>query len=105
MANRFDRMCTCDSCADNPSGRKAKSHTRINRLMGDLNEKDSRRVAGLIATELGHGGVVEVSQITGMSRTTIAKGRRELDEKEEVPLGRVRRPGGGRPALEKKDRG
>lgn len=105
MANRFDHECSCDECTGNPSGPTATNHARINRILGALNEKDSRRVAGLLATGLGHGGVVEISKITGMSRTTIARGRRELDGEDEVPLGRVRKPGGGRPALEKKGRG
>lgn len=104
MANRFDHKCSCDSCTEEPSGSVATDHARMNRTLGNLNEKDARRVAGLLAAGLGHGGVVQVSRITGMSRTTIARGRQELDGTDDVPLGCVRKPGGGRPALEKKGR-
>jgi hypothetical protein len=38
-----------------------------------------------------------------MSRTTIAQGQRELVGEDPVPADRVRRPGGGRKPLEKKD--
>jgi len=104
MANRIDHECTCESCVTDASGRVAKNHARINSVLSDLNEREARRVAGLIADSLGRGGVVELSRVTGMSRTTIARGQRELDETDEVPLGRARKPGGGRPTLEKKGR-
>jgi len=41
---------------------------------------------------------------TGMSRTTILQGQRELVGSDPTPTDRVRRPGGGRKPLEKKDR-
>jgi hypothetical protein len=50
----------------------------------------------------GHGGSILLSTITGMSRTTIVQGQRELVGPDPVPHGRVRRPGGGRKSLEKK---
>jgi hypothetical protein len=50
------------------------------------------------ALELGHGGVSIVSRACGLSRVTITKAIRELDE---APLadGRVRKVGGGRRRL------
>jgi hypothetical protein len=68
-----------------------------------LDEKQARRVVGLLAEREGHGGVALLSRVTGMSRTTIAQGQRELVGKDPVPVDRVRRPGGGRKSLEKKD--
>jgi hypothetical protein len=50
----------------------------------------------------GHGGNALLSAITGMSRTTILQGQRELVGSDSVPHDRVRRPGGGRKSLEKK---
>lgn len=44
---------------------------------------------------LGHGGVRAVAQVGAVSETTVRKGVFELEAGEE-PLGRVRRPGGGR---------
>jgi len=54
------------------------------------------------AQQLGYGGVSLVSRACGLSRVTIIKGIQELRD---VPLvaGRMRRPGGGRPALLKLD--
>jgi hypothetical protein len=46
--------------------------------------------------------VALLSRVTGMSRTTIAQGQRELVGEDLVPADRVRRPGGGRKPLEKK---
>lgn len=74
----------------------------INRMMSTLDEKNARRVAGLLASRGGHGGVSEISRITGMSRQTIDRGIRELEAEDEVPVDRVRAVGGGRKPLEKK---
>ena len=51
---------------------------------------------------MGRGGVSSVSRACGLSRVTIAKGIRELDEPPLEP-GRVRRRGGGRRSLEEAD--
>jgi hypothetical protein len=58
--------------------------------------------AGLLAQERGHGGVVEVARITGMSRTTIRRGMLEIQRSSPEATDRVRHPGGGRKRLEKK---
>ncbi len=47
------------------------------------------------ARVLGHGGVRAVARAAAVSATTVRKGVFELEAGEE-PLGRVRRPGGGR---------
>jgi len=72
-------------------------------VLSGLDEKQARRVLGLLADNEGHGGIAHLSRMTGVSRTTILKGKRELVGIDPVPEGRVRRPGGGRKALEKKD--
>jgi hypothetical protein len=54
------------------------------------------------ARELGHGGVSLVSRACGLSRVTITKGIHELDRPPLAP-GRIRRPGAGRPGLERTD--
>jgi hypothetical protein len=69
-----------------------------------LHEKARRRWAACEAQALGYGGIAVVALATGLSRPTIRKGLLELtarnDEAEtEVDDGRLRRPGGGRPAL------
>ncbi len=68
-----------------------------------MDEKAARRVVGLLAEREGHGGTAKYARLTGMSRTTILVGRRELGVEDSVPIGRVRRLGGGRKRLEKRD--
>jgi hypothetical protein len=51
----------------------------------------------------GHGGIARLSRVTGVSRTTILHGQRDLVGDDPTPADRVRRPGGGRKRLEKKD--
>ena len=53
------------------------------------------------AMSAGYGGVSKVSQITGVSRTTITKGIEELKE-EKIIDGKVRRSGGGPKYVEDK---
>jgi hypothetical protein len=65
----------------------------------------------MIATEskvIGHGGIGVVSKSTGVSRTTISTGLRELKNPELIDTSRIRKEGGGRkkeveklPAIEK----
>src|SRR5262245_54084977 len=50
------------------------------------------------ARQEGYGGIARVSRACGLSRLTIAKGMRELEEAP-VAAGRIRRPGGGRHRL------
>ena len=67
-----------------------------------LNERQRRFVAAADAQLLGHGGIARLSRATGLSRTTLHKGLREL-EGNEVPVERVRREGGGRKRHSDKD--
>jgi len=65
-----------------------------------LDERGRRRFAAAEARVAGHGGVVAVSRITGLARSSIRRGLIELDAlSSEVGPGRVRRPGGGRKKL------
>jgi hypothetical protein len=67
-------------------------------LWPHLDERARRLFAASEARQLGHGGVSLVSRACGLSRVTITKGLHELDD-EPLAAGRVRREGGGRPAL------
>ena len=78
----------------------AELHRQINQLVILLNEKDRRQFVGLLARQLGQGGVTTMAQVTGLSRTTIRRGQYELSASD---LGdRIRAKGGGRPLVEKK---
>jgi transposase len=61
-----------------------------------LNERTRRLTAAAEAISLGHGGVTQVSRASGLSRPTITKGIREINEGQAKLPGRVRRPGAGR---------
>lgn len=66
-----------------------------------LDEKQRRLYAGLEALKLGHGGDQKVADLLGLDVGTVARGRRQLVNRD-VEVERVRQVGGGRPALEKK---
>ncbi len=72
-------------------------------FLGLLDEKQRRLYAGLESLRLGPRGDALVAHVLGLDPATVAKGRREL-EKGEVDTTRLRRPGAGRKALEKKRR-
>jgi hypothetical protein len=74
-------------------------------LLARLDESQRRWVVGLFSRAVGHGGDALMSRMTGLDPQTVQSGRREVAARlEGCPEGRVRRPGAGRPALEKKIR-
>ena len=66
-----------------------------------LDEQQRRLYAGLESLQWGHGGQQRMAQVYGLDVDTVARGQRELISGQ-VLRGRVRQPGGGRPAVEKK---
>jgi hypothetical protein len=78
-----------------------------------LPEDHRRRYAAVEALKIGYGGVAYVSRVLGMSRSTISAGIRELEQMSkddpdhpQRPSGeatRIRRPGGGRPPISKRE--
>jgi hypothetical protein len=60
-----------------------------------LDERQRRLLMGAEARALGHGGIRLVARAAGVREATVSLGAAELDSGAE-PLGRVRRPGGGR---------
>ena len=60
-----------------------------------LDERQRRLLMGAEARSLGHGGIRLVARAAGVREATVSLGAAELDSGAE-PLGRVRRPGGGR---------
>jgi transposase len=65
-------------------------------LSRELSERSRRRWAAVEASSLGWGGISAVSDATGIARTTIARGIRELESTKERSDGRQRRAGAGR---------
>ena len=73
-----------------------------------MTERLRRQWAACEAEALGRGGVSLVARATGLSRTTIWAGRKELRRRTERPQAdlapeRVRAPGGGRHLIEQND--
>jgi hypothetical protein len=64
-------------------------------VLPHLDERARRLVLGADARMLGHGGIRLVARAAGVREGTVSLGAGELEAGEE-PLGRVRRPGGGR---------
>ena len=87
--------------------------TKYDQLRPLMDERMRRQWAASEALALKRGGVTVVAKATGLSRTTIGQGMRELRERDtlgiedescvwELPP-RVRRPGGGRHSLKVND--
>jgi transposase len=80
--------------------------TKYEALSDRLNEATLRLWAAVEARALGRGGVTTVAKASGLSRTTIYAGLRELEaasKKQAAGSVRIRAPGGGRKRLADKD--
>jgi transposase len=69
-------------------------------IVGDLDERASRRWAAVEAIALGYGGITAVATATGISDRTIRNGIKELNSNDPLPSSRQRQPGGGRRSRE-----
>ena len=98
---RTIHRCTCKNCQRHPYGKTAQQHQAINRVLLELNESNKRRFIGVLANQRGRGGTSQLAEITGLSRTTIIRGRQEIEHSNKnLPFG-IRRAGAGRPLVEK----
>jgi hypothetical protein len=82
--------------------------TKYRSLEPEMDERMRRQWAAAEAREVGWGGITAVARATGMSRTTISIGLRELalpEEERILEARRIRRPGGGRKPLTETDPG
>jgi hypothetical protein len=68
----------------------------------ELNERTRRLFAAAEARTAGYGGIAASSRATGIARSTIGRGLRDLNDPASMS-GEVRRPGSGRPALTETD--
>ena len=97
--------CQCAACLVDKEHTAWKIHHQMNVLLSRLNEQQRRWYVALESKKIGHGGDVQLSEITGMDVETIRRGRRELDnDLVSRPTEQVREAGGGQPAVEKKTR-
>jgi hypothetical protein len=66
-----------------------------------LDEKQKRIYLATEVVGLGRGGLKAVHELTGVSRTTIISGKKELLERN-IEHSRIRKSGGGRKAIAEK---
>lgn len=105
MAARVVQQCRCDLCVAGHDHPDRPLHRNLNLVLSRLNEQQRRWLAALESQKIGYGGDALLSQITGLHPDTIRRGREELDaDLEGRPVDRIRKPGGGRPAVKKKTR-
>lgn len=86
----------------------ARIRDKFQSLQPEMDERLRRQWAATEARDLGWGGVTTLTQATGLSRTTITAGLRELDlpdQQRAAEANRIRRPGGGRRPLTASDPG
>jgi transposase len=86
---------------------------KIPEVLSILNERQTRLYLAMEAEEIGHGGVVRISEISNISRKTIIKGKKELQQLRKsgatemmddiLTVGRIRKEGAGRKELTEKE--
>ena len=96
-------QCQCPHCLGPEPHPDRGIHRQMNLLFSRLDEQQRRWYAAVESAKIGHGGDRFISRVTGLHVDTIRRGREELAASlADRPADRVRLPGGGRPALEKK---
>lgn len=94
-------QCICPACQQHPHSQIAEQHRAINRVLATLNEKNRRHFVGLLAIEWGTRKIALLSQLTGLSRTTIHRGKREVAHPGHSGKPQIRKAGAGRRTVEK----
>ena len=83
---------------------EAAIRLRWDAVGSQLDERGRRLFAAAEVRTAGRGGLAIVSKITGLARSTINRGKRDIDA-QPLPKGRVRRAGGGRRSVCQNDPG
>src|SRR6266571_70683 len=88
------------------STRHTARESRWLKVLGTLNEYQARLFVADKALDQGRGGISRLSELTGMSRTTITKAVGELNSRKKLAVaerGQIRESGGGRKKVEEAD--
>jgi hypothetical protein len=94
--------CECDVCQAGTDQETMQHHRQMNVFLSRLNEPQRRWYVGLLSQRPGSPSDRQLSKITGLDEKTIQRGRQELEsDLADLPPGRQRREGGGRPRAEK----
>lgn len=86
---------------------------KIPKVLSILNERQIRLYLAMEAEEIGHGGVLRISEVSNVSRKTIIKGKKELKQlgkkgsteiiDDIAAVGRIRKEGAGRKGITEKE--
>jgi hypothetical protein len=90
------------------STRRTAGKSRWLKVLGTLNEYQARLFVADKALDQGRGGITRLSELTGMSRTTITKAVADLSSRKKLVVaarGQIREVGGGRRKVEDADPG
>jgi Rhodopirellula transposase DDE domain len=90
----------------NVSKRRTPQESRWFKMLGVLNEFQARLFVADKALDQGRGGISRMSELTGMSRTTITKAVAELTSRRKLESprgGGIRESGAGRKKVEQED--
>ncbi len=93
--------CGCIMCQPHPYSQIAQQHNAINRVLVTLNEINRCHFVGLLTMQWGARSISLLSRITGLSRTTIHRGKREVEHPGSKAKPRIRTAGAGRLPVEK----
>ena len=97
--------CQCAVCQSGSDAETLARHERMNLFLSRLSEPQRRWYVGMLSLEPDSPTDSDLARITGLDRKTIRRGRSEIETGlARAPTTRQRRPGGGRPAAEKKSR-
>jgi transposase len=87
-----------------PEEMVASLAAKFGAIFPHLDERQRRLLMGAEARALGYGGIQAVARAAGVREGTVSRGAAELESGQE-PMGRVRRPGGGRKRVADADPG
>jgi hypothetical protein len=104
MSKQSVHSCRCAACLSGTDEATRRLHHQLKVFVSRLDEQQRRWWAALEAQRYGHGGVLLVTCMTGITDKTIQRGMQELeDDLQCVAPDRLRREGGGRPVAEARD--
>ena len=98
---RQEQLAARHALAESVDEEEQKVRAAVVLFYSVLDEQQRRLFAGLESLKSGHGGDRQLAELLGLNEETVARGRRELVERQ-VLTQRVRCSGGGRRRVEKK---
>src|SRR5262249_52262970 len=105
MPAQMIHECQCGPCRRGEAHVERERHYQMNLFLSRLDEDQRRWYLALESQRMGGGADQQLMQITGVDEKTLRAGRGGLAASlMRRPAERIRPPGAGRPAVEKKRR-